>query len=275
MNQVRSSYELEINQYKTQIQQVRINFDSRELQDLKVQLQKKQEEISLLKAQLEQSEQRYITLQQSYQTIQITMNELKSNDSSEILKCEIKRLQKTVSFRAIVLDHRAKERNRSSADPANGQPVALEALRGPAEADRALQVSVRAEEHGAARVHLRDSVQQHEAAAFGDEPAGGPVRVVGGAQEVYKFDGANAGLLVEQLRAANRARAGAEIHDQHVCGGRERGEDVGDVHAEIGAACGADAGGELKIRDELLQLPRHEHAEPGARGGSVEAGTMR
>ncbi|CAD8120911.1 unnamed protein product [Paramecium sonneborni] len=54
------------------------------------------QEINQYKLKYEQMEQRYLSLQQSYETIQITLRDYKDNEQNEVFKMEIKRLQKTV-----------------------------------------------------------------------------------------------------------------------------------------------------------------------------------
>ncbi|CAD8101998.1 unnamed protein product [Paramecium sonneborni] len=90
-----SSYQVNIDNNETlkqQIQQWREKYE---------QLEQKQryqtnEEINQWKIRYEQMEQNYISLQQNYETIQITLNEYQDNEQSEVLKIEIKRLQKTI-----------------------------------------------------------------------------------------------------------------------------------------------------------------------------------
>ncbi|CAK84054.1 unnamed protein product (macronuclear) [Paramecium tetraurelia] len=90
-----SSYQINIDNnegLKQQIQQWREKYEQLE-QRQRYQIN---EEVNQWKIRYEQIEQRYISLQQSYETIQITLNQYQDNEQSEVLKLEIKRLQKTI-----------------------------------------------------------------------------------------------------------------------------------------------------------------------------------
>ncbi|CAD8115929.1 unnamed protein product [Paramecium primaurelia] len=102
-------YRSEMITYQQRIQSFQVNIDNNEVLKQQIQqwrekyeqLEQKQryqinEEVNQWKMRYEQIEQRYISLQQSYETIQITLNEYQDNEQSEVLKLEIKRLQKTI-----------------------------------------------------------------------------------------------------------------------------------------------------------------------------------
>ncbi|KAM3143730.1 hypothetical protein pb186bvf_004226 [Paramecium bursaria] len=67
-----------------------------QLYQLENKLREKDQIILDLQSQKESIESRFYSLQQSYETVQITLNEYQDQSNSEILKQEIRRLQKTI-----------------------------------------------------------------------------------------------------------------------------------------------------------------------------------
>ncbi|CAD8102794.1 unnamed protein product [Paramecium sonneborni] len=102
-------YRSDMMTYQQRISSYQVNIDNNEALKQQIlqwrekyeQLEQKQryqnnEEVNQWKIRYEQIEQRYVSLQQSYETIQITLKQYQENEQSEVLKLEIKRLQKTI-----------------------------------------------------------------------------------------------------------------------------------------------------------------------------------